>query len=268
MNKYYEKKTATDLEQALKICLDLRKDHFWSFRGQRKAAWGVGLHAPASFEAPDHQNTIKEIDDHLRQFQLRCMQFPPPHHIAEWDRWRWLFYGQHHRLTTRLLDWTKDPLVAIYFAVENILSRANDHDDYGAIWALHVIPEHFIYSHTLKAPEDFNDWVVVNPPPITPRLDRQSGLFTYHPGADCFTPLNELDRRHTEKHTERLVKIEIVDRGHKNPSEHIRQQLGILNIHHGSLFPDPDGIANFINHEWPIIAYDRYLHLLDHDDIQ
>jgi hypothetical protein len=37
----------------------------------------------------------------------------------------------------------------------------------------------------------------------------------------------------------------------RSTASRIRVELGILNVHHASLFPDADGIAQFINHELP-----------------
>lgn len=41
---------------------------------------------------------------------------------------------QHYRLPTRLLDWTENPLVALYFAISS--SRGADESRDGALWVL------------------------------------------------------------------------------------------------------------------------------------
>ncbi len=244
----FETRCATDLVSALKICLDLRKEGFWSFRGQRNSAWDLGLHGD---ERLDH------LDLYFEEFRRRCKEFPPPHYIDEREQWRWLFFAQHHRLKTRLLDWSKDPLVAIYFAVENIVSHPPKKSPPGAVWVLQVHPQHFKREYELKNPFEEKHWIMVNPPPVTARLARQSGLFTFHPGPECRTPLNKIARRPGE----RLIKIEFATRPGLDVADQIREQLGILNVHRGALFPDPQGIAEFVNQEWPFIALDEYLRL-------
>lgn len=240
----FETRSAADLVSALKICLDLRAKGFWSFRGQRDAKWDLGLHG---------NEELDDLDRFFHEFRRRCMEFPPPHFIEEERQWRWLFFAQHHRLKTRLLDWTKDPLVAIYFAVEEIISKQKGSPP-GAVWALQVQPQHFKREHELRVPPDEREWIMVNPPPVTARLARQSGLFTYHPGRNCRIPLNTIPRRPGE----RLIKIEF-SQG-VDATDHMREQLGILNVHHGSLFPDPQGIAEFVNLEWPSIAFEENLY--------
>ena len=119
-----------------------------------------------------------------------------------------------------------------------------------------------------RTPEEAGDpaklerWIMVNPPPITHRIVRQSGKFSFHPtGHD-----GNLEDAKARNKKESLVKVVVTERGKKNPTSEIRRELGIMNVHHAALFPDADGVASFINEEWEHIALSFARERRDADD--
>lgn len=51
----------------------------------------------------------------------------------------WLFLMQHYRLPTTLLDWTKDPMVAIFFTTnisESKIDELTELNDFAVIWCI------------------------------------------------------------------------------------------------------------------------------------
>lgn len=236
--------------EAIGKLLALRSDGFWSFRGQRNHTWGLGPH---HMPEPKH-NMGKDLHDILEtlrlQFVKRCKEFKD-FELDERDYWQSVFYAQHYGLKTRLLDWTSNPLVALYFAVENVLSTQNDENTRGCVWAIKVPESKWFnfsslpgYGGREEKKWQLANWIMINPPLITDRIIRQSGKFSYHPSRDD-DDISILPRATGEY----LIKIIIGDDAN-SPTSKIRQELGIMNVHHASLFPDFSGVAQFMNKQW------------------
>jgi hypothetical protein len=136
--------------------------------------------------------------------------------------WEWLAVARHHGLPTRLLDWTRNPLIAAYFAVEK------KYDDDSAIYAFHSRT----FIDTTKHPNPFkvNKVQKFIPNHISKRITAQVGVFTIHP--DPTVPFDSRD-------VERLI----IKRDSREALKWILYRYG---IHRASLFPDLDGLARHI----------------------
>jgi hypothetical protein len=88
------------------------------------------------------------------------------------DEWMVLWLAQHHGVPTRLLDWTRSPLVATYFAVES----TNDRD--AAVWVIWGFDG---IEQPPSSPFEVTKMMKVSPLAITPRVQAQSSVFTVHP---------------------------------------------------------------------------------------
>lgn len=96
------------------------------------------------------------------------------------DDWDWLAIAQHHGLATRLLDWTENPLVALWFVVNKPPAKDKyGHCMNGVIWAFRPENSHYVTELDTN-PFNIRSTKVFQPKHITSRITAQSGWFTVH----------------------------------------------------------------------------------------
>ncbi len=111
-------------------------------------------------------------------WKLEATAHLPP---AQRTDWEWLALAQHHGVPTRMLDWTRNPLCALYFAVEPIAPYSDDGETDGAVYVLHDTgPDgwvHTEYEHK-SSPFEVQGLRAYTPPRTSARILAQSSVLT------------------------------------------------------------------------------------------
>jgi len=98
------------------------------FRGQRVASWDV----QAGVYRDDHRTEERNYSHRFRsRAGTRYAHLPRQEELATW-----LSLMQHYGLPTRLLDWSRSPLIAAYFALETYIYEREPSEIDAAIWIL------------------------------------------------------------------------------------------------------------------------------------
>ncbi len=168
--------------------------------------------------------------------------------------WETLFLARHHGLPTRLLDWTSNPLVALYFAAFHESEEVTYQDERakaatvklnldGTVWAirrrasdehdLDVFDEHV-------SPLSVPGIKLVYPFYPTPRMTAQSGMFTLHgdPWSDVIKGAGK-SYRIAELDVAKLKRWPVLSRC----KAHVILDLERFAVNSRTLFPDLDGLA-------------------------
>jgi hypothetical protein len=175
-----------------------------------------------------------------------------------------LMLMQHYYAPTRLLDWTSDPNVALYFAVTNYYEDHDDED--GEVWCFdgdrynyEYGPAQWINNREVKDTEGkfdkeipiiFTDkgpsreWFVMQAlKPEFPRLKAQDGYFcvTSHFDRDHAIGIQKLFKNNTECYCRFTINKKIKSK--------LRDVLKENKYWQGTLFPDIAGVAGAIRKE-------------------
>jgi hypothetical protein len=260
-----------EFAEAMRDPTQNRASREWAYRGQRGGDWPLASTLGRKFDGGSIPASKRAAL--LREFELamRGRGYDlSAYNGDDSDIEKWAI-GQHNGLLTPLLDWTRSPFIALFFAFSTVDDPEKN-------------PSRAIYCVNMSAlREQFDD----NGQPLfrepmghnNSRLVNQAGLFTMiaddddnfasyvinsliNEGVVSAEPITELVDAKSETSGEAEVQYEIKDNLADQLKDYIQKihipnegrtgclaMLRKMNIHNGTLFPDAQGASLYCN-DW------------------
>jgi len=232
-----------------------------AFRGQTDATWPL---LPAIVRRPFDAtksvclNPDRAVDKSAEQGLFLVFRGHAYSHFPQWVwlgndaeiAWKQIIIAQHYRLPTRLLDWSTNPLVALFFLLEGNPGKCRHRQPcecrgktgahHGAVF---VLLKQDTFSAASLAKENAqpplykgrHDPGLIRPPDIDRRIAAQGSLFSI--GSRPTEPIQPNE----------IIPIDEESR------EPLLRQLDTLGINRRTLFPDLEGISDYLKwsaHDW------------------
>jgi len=246
----YQEKNCKSFREFINITLGwTTKNHFVIFRGQGDIKHSL---LPGIARTPKNKvqypvaELLKIEKEIIEEFRVLCNDHISSYQIDKKDELEILSLAQHYGLQTRLLDWTSNPLAALFFSLNGVKEDETEGDV--VVWA-YCIKDNDRRVLNLKdfqrqKPFDTTCTFIFKPKTVSKRIMAQAGWFTLHScdSKKGFIPLDkELDFK------DELAKIIIP----KKYADKLRMQLDIVHVNYSTLFPDISGIAKHLS--WKIL---------------
>lgn len=212
------------------------KTEFW-FRGQCDSEYVL---LPSLFRFPKGMEKEKEVFDTFKRLSQKIA-------FSHKNEWELLIDMQHYFIPTRLLDWSENLGIAIYFA---IYSHTNNKDislyvlnplelnKYSKKQGIPIVPDDnmglsYINNYIKKEPFPPTYPIAIKSNFINERVMAQRGMFTVH--GDDLTAIEKLCPNAVEKF---IISYKAIPE--------IKEFLDIANINEFTVFPDLHGLSYFI----------------------
>ena len=201
----------------------------WLYRGQRED-WDL---IPKITRLTSRADTLADEKAMMREFKRKLGEYLPNHSKNEWDI---LSIAQHHGMATRLLDWSLNPLTALWFAVE---LPAEDENKNAVVYLLRPNKSEYIDISSKASPYSPKKTSFYVPNTVSSRIRVQNGYFSVHnkSSKDTWVPMQK-----NASIKSRLRKVEVKS---KSFSE-LRYALDRCGINRSSMFPDLDGLCDYL----------------------
>jgi len=232
------------------------------FRGQ--SDFGLGL-IPKIWR-PEYERA----NEAEMRLEFMSVGFPLTNSTDSGNDWYWYFLMQHYGCPTRLLDWTTSPLVALYFAVRHPKeqnaavwvidpwrwNRAHVKDLYGPAipgWKEakpYLLKLEDAFDSDLDENQTGKKWpMAIEPPHIDRRIAAQGSKFLMFGKERDMLDSPAINNKRKEKGKHAIVDRIIIPR---NKAESILSELNTLGVNQRSLFPDLEGLGQYISWEWKL----------------
>lgn len=224
-------KTASNFEEFISWCEEISSNrHVHIFRGQANVDWPLLAKA-------DRKNYRLDANHRFKVWERRASMWLDP----SLNNLQKLCIAQHNGLATKLLDWSFNPLVALYFSVSDDFLMENgksvsDFEKVSVVYAIDLSESRIREKEVVECRNEGGDIYVVRGSGPNNRLANQSGIFIVDPSQCLEIKASNVD----------VSKIKISAIRIKN-QKNIEASLYRYGIHHMSVYPDLYGLSQHLD---------------------